>query len=139
LQAAEGPVSAARDGLRAIMQNIDYPSLEQMLDKLRSDANCPGLKFTTHEALGTGDKLMLIKPGLLHVGVNDDSDSQFVQVRTPYKDPNDVQFWIQAAFDTRIRDVHEKVFQTNEQQNTGLSLAGDYQDAPTEEIEPENP
>ena len=129
LYAAENPLSAARDGLRRKMQYVEYPSTEQMLEKLRSDANSPGLKLATHEALGTGNKLMLTKPGMLDFGVGEQDDKNFVQVRNPYKDPNEVQFWIQNGYDTRFKDIHEKVFQTNEQTNTGLDLAGDYRDS----------
>jgi hypothetical protein len=123
---AENPLNAMRDGFRRIVNSFDYPSIEQILEKLRSDANCPKLKLATHECLGTGDRLLLVKPGLLDIGVGDESDKDFVQVRNPYQDPNEVQYWIQAAFDTRIKDVHEKLFLTNEQSNTALSLAGDY-------------
>ena len=53
----------------------------------------PSLKLVSHEALGIGDKLTLIKPGLLFdFGVGEESDKDFVQVRTPYADPNEVQF-----------------------------------------------
>ncbi|MDR1436825.1 MAG: hypothetical protein LBI65_01770 [Candidatus Symbiothrix sp.] len=136
---AEGPVNAARDGFRAIVKNHDYPSLEQVIEKLRSDANAPQLSINTHECLGTGDKLILAKPGLLDIGVGDESDKDFVQVRNPYADPNEVQYWIQAAFDTRIKDVHEKLFLTNEQVNTSLNLSGDYQEEPEPEVPTEEP
>jgi hypothetical protein len=126
LYAAENPITAARDGFRKIVNSFDYPSTEQVLEKLRSDANAPALQLVTHEALGTGDRLQLQKPGLMDFGVGDESDKDYVQVRNPYKDPNMVQFWIQSAFDTRIKDIHEKVFQTNDQENDALDLAGDY-------------
>lgn len=126
LQCAELPLAAARDGLRVLVSSHDYPSIDQMLEKLRSDANCPNLKITTHECLGTGDKLTLSKPGLFDFGVGAESDPEFVQVRAPFEDPNEIQFWIQAEYDTRIKDVHEKVFQTNERTNNRLDLAGDY-------------
>lgn len=128
LMAAENPISAARDGFREIVKTFDYPSTEQMLEKLRSDADCPNLKLVTHESLGTGDKLTLIKPGMLDFGMGQESDKDFVQVRNPYKDPNEVQYWIQASFDTRIKDIHEKVFMTNEKENTAMDLAGDYKE-----------
>lgn len=126
LYAAENPIDTARRAYRNKVKSFEYPTVEQMLVSLRNDANAPGLQLRQDTILGTGDKLTLAQPGLLDIGVNNESDQEFVQVRTPYKDPNDAQFWIQAAYDTRIKDVHEKVFQTNEQVNTALDLAGDY-------------
>jgi hypothetical protein len=49
-----------------------------------------------------------------------------VSVRNIEKDPNEVQFWVQSAVDTRIQDIHPKVFMTNDQINTVENLAGDY-------------
>lgn len=126
LYAAENPLTHVRDDFRKMVKAFDYPSMEQVVEKLRSDANCPGLQVITDETLGTGDQLILTKPGNLDFGVGEESDKDYVQVRNPYPDPNIVQYWIQAAYDTRIQDVHEKLFQTNEQKNAGLSFAGDY-------------
>jgi hypothetical protein len=125
-------LDAARRALQNILKYHDYPGMDGLVEKLRADANCPNLNIVRNEIYGSGGQLMLLKPGLLDIGVNNDSDQDFVQARNPYADPNDVQFWIQAAYDTRIQDVHEKVFQMNELANTGLDLAGDYQDAPAE-------
>ena len=105
---------------------FDYPSMEQVLQSVRDDAFCPGLLFSTHEALGTGSKLVLQKVGNMDIGFNTGRSNQFMQVRNIFEDPNEVQFWIEAAYGVRIRDVHQKVFRTNEQVNTGLNLAGDY-------------
>ncbi len=126
LYAAEKPMTAVRDDFRKLVGSFDYPSIDQVVEKLRSDANIPGLKVITDESYGTGDQLILTKPGNLDFGVGKQTDSQFVQVRNPHMDPNIVQYWIQAAYDTRIQDVHKKLFMTNEQKNTGLNFAGDY-------------
>jgi len=126
LYAAENPLMHVRDDFRKMVKAFDYPSMEQVTEKLRSDANCPNLSIITDETLGTGDQLVLTKPGNLDFGVNSKNDGDYVQVRNPFDDPNEVQFWIQAAYDTRIQDVHQKLFLTNEQKNTGLNLAGDY-------------
>lgn len=126
LYAAENPLTQVRTDFKKMVKAFEYPSLDQVVEKLRSDADCPGLQIVKHEAYGTGNKLILTKPGNLDFGVGDESDSQYVQVRTPHKDPNIVQYWIQAAYDTRINDVHQKLFLTNEQTNTKLDLAGDY-------------
>ncbi len=126
LYAAESPMDFVRDDFRKLVRSHSYPSMEEVVAKLRSDAKCPELEVITHTSLGTGDQLILTTPGNLDFGVGKESDQKFVQVRSIAKDPNEVQFWMQAAFDTRINDVHQKLFQTNEQKNTGLDLAGDY-------------
>lgn len=126
LYIAQSVIKAARAALRNKLKNFDYPSTAKLLEHLREDSFCPGLDFVSHECYGTGNKLILIKPGLIDFGYNYDKSDQYVQVRDPYEDPNDVQFWLESAYDTRFRDVHQKVFQTNEQVNTGVDLAGDY-------------
>ena len=126
LYSAENPMNRVRDGFRQIVKSYDYPSMEQVIEKLRSDANIPGLQVITDEALGTGDQLMLTAPGQLDFGVGKYTDQQFVQVRNVDKNPNIVQFWVQSSYDTRINDVHRKLFMTNDQKNTVLDLAGDY-------------
>lgn len=102
------------------------PTTSEMIEKLKDDAFCSKLEILTHPALGTGDRLMLTAPDMLDFGVNKTADDKFVQVRPIGDDPNDVQFWIQASYDTRINDVHCKVFQMNDQANTAPELAGDY-------------
>lgn len=126
LYAAENPLMEVRNDFRKLVKAFDYPSMEQVVEKLRSDANCPGLNIITDETLGTGDQLILTKPGNFDFGVGEETDRNYVQVRNPYPDPNIVQYWIQAAYDTRIQDVHQKLFLTNEQKNAGLNFAGDY-------------
>lgn len=126
LYVGDNPLDAVRRDFRKLVKAFDYPSLEQVVEKLRSDADVPGLKIINDLSYGTGDQLILTKPGMLDFGVGSATDQNFVQVRTPHKDPNVVQFWVQAAYDTRINDVHEKLFMTNEQKNTQLNFAGDY-------------
>src|SRR5690606_30858305 len=75
---------------------------------------------------GSGSQLILIKPGMLDVGTRNATDQQFVSVRNVKDDPNEVSFWVQAAYDTRIVDIHPKVFMMNEFINTVEDLAGDY-------------
>lgn len=119
-------LKSARAAYRKKLKAFDYPSLEQMLESVRSDAFCPNLVFSTHEALGIGSKLVLQKMGNMDIGFNTGKSNQFMQVRNIFEDPNEVQFWIEAAYGVRIQDVHPKKFRTNEQTNTGLDLAGDY-------------
>jgi hypothetical protein len=83
-------------------------------------------KIVRSTAMGTGQRVMLIVPGLLHFGMNTLGDEAFVQVRNPYEDPNLVQFWIQGDYGTRIASVHEKVFQVNEGAAVANALSGDY-------------
>lgn len=83
-------------------------------------------KIVRSTAMGTGQRIMLIVPGLLHFGMNTLGDEAFVQVRNPYEDPNLVQFWIQGDYGTRIASVHEKVFQVNEGTPVANALSGDY-------------
>lgn len=123
---SQGALSNARDAYRNKVKAFDYPSLDKMIASLREDAFCPGLVVNTHECVGTGSKLILQKVGNMDLAFNTQAASQFCQVRSIYEDPNDWQFWLQSGYDTRIRDWHEKVFKTNEQENSAWELAGDY-------------
>ena len=115
-----------REALRNKLQLLEYPTMEQTLTHLREDSLCPGLQVISHLALGSGHRVMLMKDGLLDFGWNTQRASQFIQVRDPFEDPNEVQFWLQAAYGTRIQDWHEKVFRINDQTNECINLAGDY-------------
>ena len=100
--------------------------MQRMLELLREDAMCPNLIVSSHEALGQGSRLTLQKVGNIDVAFNTQAASKFCQIRDIYEDPNEWQFWLQAGYDTRINDWHEKVFRCNEQKNESLDLAGDY-------------
>ena len=115
-----------RAALRNKLKVLEYPTMAEVLKYVREDSLCPSLEFVTHLALGTGHRVMLIKSGLLDFGWNTQQATSFVQVRDPYEDPNEVQFWLQAAYGTRIQDWHEKVFRINDQINSSLDLSGDY-------------
>lgn len=125
LLASQGALSAARAAFRNKVKSHSYPTMEDMLKSLREDAFAPGLLISTHECLGSGSKLILQKVGNMDVAFNTQAASQFCQIRNIYEDPNDWQFWLQSGYDTRIRDWHEKVFRTNEQQNISVDMAGD--------------
>ncbi len=73
-----------------------------------------------------GGRVYITIPGNFHFGFDSLQDQAFVQTRTPYTDPNDVQFWIQAGYGTRILNMHEKVFMVNEQDDTSVAYSGDY-------------
>lgn len=126
LLASQGVLKSARAAYRNKVKSFQYPSLAQMVEALREDAFCPQLEVVTHEALGTGSKLVLQKEGNIDFAFNTQAASRYIEIRNIYEDPNEWQFWLQSGADTRIRDWHEKVFRTNEQANTALDLAGDY-------------
>ena len=117
---------AVRAALRNKLRMFDYPSMEKVLECLREDTFCPSLVWDAHECLGTGSKLVLQKAGNMDIGMNTNRSDKYVQVRNIFEDPNEVQFWIEDAWDTRIQDIHCKKFLTNEQANTAADLAGDY-------------
>ena len=126
LYVTETVLIAVRAALRNKLRLLEYPSMQQTIEHLREDSLCPGLQIITHIALGQGHRVMMMKDGLLDFGWNTQKASQFIQVRNPFEDPNDVQFWLQAAYGTRLQDWHEKVFRINDQTNECLNLAGDY-------------
>jgi len=76
--------------------------------------------------MGTGQRIILTVPGNFDFGMNTTGDDEFVQVRTPYTDPNEIQFWIQGDYGCRIRSVHEKVFQINDGTPVANAMSGDY-------------
>ncbi len=83
-------------------------------------------KLIRSNVMGTGQRIVLTAPGNFDFGMDTLGDEEFVQVRNPYEDPNYVQFWIQGKYGTRIRSIHEKVFQTNDGSAVGQQLSGDY-------------
>lgn len=79
-----------------------------------------------NNTMGVGDRLILQKPGNFHFGMDTFSDHEFVQTRNPWEDPNLVQFWLQAAFGTRIASLHRKSFCVNDGTPIAKSFGGDY-------------
>lgn len=126
LLCAETVIKAARTALRYKLKMQEYPSVARMIELLREDAFCPTLEVVTHEAIGRGSRLILQKVGNMDLAFNTQAATKFCQIRDIYSDPNEWQFWLQAGYDTRINDWHEKVFRTNEQKNEANDLAGDY-------------
>lgn len=78
------------------------------------------------DIMGTGQRMILTAPGNLDFGMDSLGDEDFVQVRNPYEDPNEVQFWLQASYGTRIRSIHPKLFQINDGTPVANALSGDY-------------
>lgn len=111
------------------VSNFSDPTREQVVAMLRDKANIPNLQVISEPEFATGSQLMLIKPGLIELGTRMVNDQQFVQVRSVEVDPNKVQFWCQSAYDTRIIDIHRKVFLCNDQYNSitaDFVHSGDY-------------
>lgn len=123
------PLSVLKN-VRAAYRNkvkaFQIPTMAQVIEALREDSFCPSLEAATDEALGSGNKVILQKVGNMDLGFNTSKSEQFVQVRNIDRDPNIVQYWLEAAYGVRIRDVHKKVFRTNEQTNIRIDLSGDY-------------
>jgi len=76
--------------------------------------------------MGTGQRMILTVPGNLDFGMNTLGDEDFVQVRTPFEDPNEIQFWIQGDYGCRIQSIHPKVFMVSDGTNASNPLSGDY-------------
>lgn len=76
--------------------------------------------------MGTGQRLILTVPGNMDFGMDTIGDEDFVQIRTPFTDPNKVQFWIQGTYGCRIRHFHQKMFCTNTGSPSTYRLSGDY-------------
>ena len=76
--------------------------------------------------MGTGQRIILTVPGNFDFGMNTLGDEDFVQVRNPYEDPNEIQFWIQGDYGCRIRSYHEKAFLVNDGSPVANALSGDY-------------
>lgn len=76
--------------------------------------------------MGLGQRIVLTVPGNLDFGMNTMGDELFVQVRQPYVDPNEIQFWIQGDYGCRIRSVNANVFMINEGSPVAQALSGDY-------------
>lgn len=123
---AESVMIAVRAAFRNKVKSFDYPTMEQVIEKLREDSRIEKLEVITDEIVGMGSRLTLQKAGNMDIAFNTQAAARFCQIRDIYEDPNEWQFWLQAGYDTGIGDWHEKVFMTNEQKNTPLDLSGDY-------------
>lgn len=128
LYCSEHVMNSVRKSYKTRVAAHTDPTFADTVKLLRDDANMPALQVITEPEFGTGSQLMLIKPGLLDIGTRNITDGNFISVRNIERDPNEVQFWVQAAYDTRIIDIHPKVFMVNEEINSLIDLAGDYKD-----------
>ncbi len=95
---------------------------------VRDLTNSPALQIVSHEAMGTGDRIIAQIPKNMDLGLSTQSDIQFVQVRAPWEDPNLVQFWSQWSAGFRINSVHQKTFAVSDGTPVAdETLSGDYQ------------
>lgn len=108
-------------------RRLDRVNLAVLQELLREETLIKGLNIIEDACLGTGTRVFVTAPGNLDYGMTKKSNKQFVQIRTPYKDPNWVQFWMQLKVGQRIRVLHEKMFCMSEGTVESLSLSGDYQ------------
>lgn len=108
------------------MHNRVVVTMQHLVDYLKTHAWAQKLDIVSDTALGTGQRWYVTVPGNMDFGMNTMTDGQFVQVRNIHKDPNLVQFWIQAEYGTRWIEWHPKMFACNEQAAIANSLSGDY-------------
>lgn len=97
------------------------------LQYVRDITNSPALQIVSHEAMGTGDRIIATIPKNMDLGLNTQSALQFVTVRDIYEDPNWLQFWSQWEAGFRISSVHQKTFAVSDGTPVAdVSLSGDY-------------
>lgn len=118
-----------KDALENKKTSYKDVSFDAVLAQLREDCMLPNLQIVSHYALGAGDRLILTEPGNLDLGMNSFSDAGFVQIRSPYEDPNEVQFWMQWEIGMRIKNLHKRAFMVSDGTVTSNPLAGDYDDS----------
>ena len=115
-----------KDALENKKTSFKDVTFSGLLTTLREDCSLPKLQIVSHYSLGTGDRLWLTEPGNLDIGMNTFSDAGFVQVRTPYEDANDVQFWNQFEIGMRIKNINPRGFMVSDGTATSNPLSGDY-------------
>lgn len=115
-----------KDALENKKTSFKDVTFEQVTAMLRDDAAIPQLQVVSHYALGIGDRLILTEPGNLDLGMNTFSDAGFVQVRSPYENPNIVQFWMQWSIGMRVKNLHKRGFMMSDGTVTANPLSGDY-------------
>lgn len=104
-------------------KNIDIFALQNYINQKAQSK----VVIVVSDLVGSGSRIILTVPGNFEFGINTMSAIDFVKVRSPFEDPNEMQFWLQADFGTRILSFNKKVFAINDQVNTSVALSGDYQ------------
>lgn len=116
-----------RDSAANKFRYLNDVSTDTLQAILREHALIKNLNIKTHYCLGTGTRLFLTVNGNLDYGMSRRSDSQYVQIRQPYNDPNWIQFWLQFRVGQRIKSIHPKSFVMSDGTTASVSLSGDYQ------------
>lgn len=116
----------AKDALENKKTSFKDVTFDSMLTQLREDCGIPKLQLVAHYCLGIGDRLMLTQPGNLDLGMNTMSDVGFVQVRNPFEDANEIQFWNQFEIGMRIKNYNKRGFMISDGSVTANELSGDY-------------
>lgn len=115
-----------KDALETKKTSYKDVTFANLQTQLQEDAGIPNLQIVSHYCLGDGDRLMLTEPGNLDLGMNTFSDVGYVQVRNPFTDPNEVQFWNQFEIGMRIKNLHKRGFMISDGSVTPNGLSGDY-------------
>jgi hypothetical protein len=118
-----------KDALENKKTSYKDVSFANVQSQLQEDCMLPKLQIVSHYALGIGDRLILTEPGNLDLGMNTFSDAGFVQVRAPYEDPNEVQFWMQWEIGMRIKNINKRGFMVSDGSVLSNPLSGDYDDS----------
>jgi hypothetical protein len=113
--------------LKIVNANFQNPTMDDLVNYFKNQAGVMNLTIKMDAILGTGYNLMYTTAGNIELGMRAAADVQFVSVRTPFEDPNLVQFWSQWEAGMRILNVDPKEFLVNDQSWVGNSLSGDYQ------------
>jgi len=115
-----------KDSLENKKTSYKDVTFASLLTQLQEDCGIPNLQMVSHYCLGIGDRLMLTEPGNLDLGMNTFGDAGFVQVRSPFEDPNEIQFWNQFEIGMRIKNLNKRGFMMSDGSVTGNELSGDY-------------
>lgn len=126
LYLSETALFSAQDALGNLLKYKGMLEFDAFLMHLRGVTHSPNLQIVANGAFGTGSRLMLMKPRNLDLGIGTAGDESFVQIRSPYEDPNILQFWTQWENGTRIQSIHPKEFMCNQRANTSVEMSGDY-------------
>ena len=126
LHIANNILTNAKDALENKRSGYSDTNFNVLLDALKSDCSLPNLMISSHYCLGEGTRLSLTEPGNFDIGFNTLSDIDFMKIRTPWEDPNMVQFWIQWEMAMRIKNFHKRGFMISDGTTVGNEMSGDY-------------
>lgn len=115
-----------KDSLENKKTSYKDVTFASLLTQLQEDCGIPNLQMVSHYCLGIGDRLLLTEPGNLDLGMNTFGDAGFVQVRAPFEDPNEIQFWNQFDIGMRIKNLNKRGFMISDGSVVGNELSGDY-------------